>query len=129
MLRTLARLFLVSAALAQTPDRAPASDEWGYRPLDGSMVSLNPPSLTWAHEPESASYVLEWSRSADFKDVATVKDLPWSVYTHNQPLSAGTYHWRYRIIGRNGEPSPWSRVRRFTVAAEAVGLRETSRSE
>src|SRR4030095_6510091 len=129
MLRILPLLFLVSAALAQTPDRAPASDEWGYRPLDGSMVSLNPPSLTWVHEPESASYVLEWSRSAAFKDVATVKDLPWSVYTHNQPFSAGTSHWRYRIIGRNGEPSPWSRVRRFTVAADAVVFPQPSMDE
>jgi Domain of unknown function (DUF4962)/Heparinase II/III-like protein len=129
MLRILSLLFLVSAALAQTPDRAPASDEWGYRPLDGSMVSLTPPSLSWVHEPESASYALEWSRSADFKDVATVKNLPWSVYTHNQPLSAGTYYWRYRIIGRNGEPSPWSRVRRFTVPADAVVLPQPSMDE
>ena len=129
MLRILPLLFLVSAALAQTPDRAPASDEWGYRPLDGSMVSLNPPSLTWVHEPESASYVLEWSQDADFKDVATAKDLPWSVYTYNQPLSAGTYHWRYRIIRRNGDPSPWSRIRRFTVPADAVVFPQPSMDE
>jgi Domain of unknown function (DUF4962) len=129
MLRILPLLFLVSVALGQTPDRAPVSDEWGYRPLDGSMVSLNPPSLSWVHEPESASYVLEWSQSADFKDAATVKDLPWSVYTHSEPLAAGTYHWRYRIVGRNGDPSSWSRIRRFTVPAQAVVFPQPSMDE
>src|SRR5262245_63910467 len=92
MLRILPLLFFASAALGQTPDRAPASDEWGYRPLDGSMVSLNPPSLSWVHEPESASYALEWSQSADFKDAVTIKDLPWSVYTHDGPLPDGPSH-------------------------------------
>src|SRR5262249_51063984 len=65
----------------------------------------------------------------DFKDAATVKDLPWSVYTHNQPLSAGTYHWRYRIVARNGDPSPWSRIRRFTVPADAVVFPQPSMDE
>ena len=44
------------ALLAQTPDRTPLADEWGYRPADGATVPLNPPSLTWVHEKEAAGY-------------------------------------------------------------------------
>jgi hypothetical protein len=114
-------LFIVPfVAPGQAPDREAAPDEWGYRPAEGATISLNPPSFSWVHEPESASYVLEWARSADFKDAATRKDLPWSVYTHNQPLAAGTYYWRYRIARRNGELSPWSRSRSFTIPVDAV---------
>ena len=97
-MRILLLFMLPLVAPGPVPDREAAPDEWGYRPADGATVSLNPPSLSWVHEPESASYVLEWARSPGFKDAATVQHLPWSVYTHNQPLASGTYHWRYRIV-------------------------------
>ncbi len=59
---------LLSAfAWAQSPDRVPLVDEWGYRPAEGERVALNPPALSWVHEKEAAGYTVEWAREASFK--------------------------------------------------------------
>jgi hypothetical protein len=42
----LCRATVAPAAPPVSNNRAPAPDEWGYRPGDGSTVRLNPPSLT-----------------------------------------------------------------------------------
>jgi hypothetical protein len=119
--RTLALFLCVPAlAVALTPDRSPLPDEWGYRPADGSTVALNPPSLTWVHENGAVRYTVSWSRRADFSDAVTVSELPWTVYTHNRPLDPGKYFWRYRITGKQGENSAWSRTRTFTIPAGAT---------
>lgn len=110
-------LFLLMAA---SPDRPPLPEEWGYRPAEGAGVSVNPPSFSWAAEREAASYILEWSRRPDFSRATTVRDIKWSVYTHNAPLAPGKYVWRYRIALRDGQLSGWSKTRAFTVPASAV---------
>ncbi len=58
--------FLMSAAEPRISDRAPRAGEWGCRPADGASVRLNPPSLTWIHEGEAASYTVQWARKRDF---------------------------------------------------------------
>jgi hypothetical protein len=83
-------------------------------------VALNPPSLTWVHERDAASYTLQWAARADFSDAVSVEKLPWTAYTHNHPLAPGTYYWRYRITDKKGDVSPWSRARSFTVPATAI---------
>jgi len=115
-----ALLLLSSLALAQLPDRPPRPDEWGYRPPDGATVPLNPPPLSWVHEATAVSYELEWAGNPEFRNSTRVNGIPWSVYTHHSPLAPGKYWWRYRIIGKDGKPSPWSRARSFTVPADAV---------
>jgi hypothetical protein len=109
-----------SLALAQLPDRPPRPDEWGYRPPDGATVPLNPPPLSWVHEATAVSYELEWAGNPEFRNSTRVNGIPWSVYTHHSPLAPGKYWWRYRIIGKDGKPSPWSQARSFTVPADAV---------
>ena len=116
----LALLLASSLALAQLPDRPPRPDEWGYRPPDGATVPLNPPPLSWVHEATAVSYELEWAGNPEFRNSTRVNGIPWSVYTHQSPLAPGKYWWRYRIIGKDGKRSPWSRARSFTVPADAV---------
>jgi len=115
--------------LAKTPDRAPLPDEWGYRPADGATVPLNPPSLTWVHEAEAASYEVQWATKPDFSNAATATGIPWSVYTHHSPLKPGRYWWRYRILGKDGRFSNWSRARNFTVPANAVAFPQPTMDE
>ena len=115
-----ALLLLTSIALAQLPDRAPLPDEWGYRPADGAVVPLNPPSLSWVHEAGALSYQIQWAANPEFQQATQVDGIPWSVYTHHSPLASGQYWWRYRILGKDGKPSPWSRARSFTVPPGAV---------
>ena len=83
-------------------------------------MAVNPPSITWVHERDAASYDLEWSRRADFSAAEAARGLPWSVYTHDRALAPGTYYWRYRITPIKGAPSAWSRTRSFRIPAEAV---------
>jgi hypothetical protein len=115
--------FFLTAALSlfsQTPDRVPLADEWGYRPADGSTVSVNPPSLSWVHEQDAAGYVVEWADNDAFRRASSAHDLRWSVYTHHEALTPGTYYWRYRIVSKDGGQSAWSRTRRFIVPADAA---------
>ena len=120
--KTLLALLVSLPALtaAPAPDRARLPQEWGYHPAEGSAVTLNPPSLTWVQERDAASYAVQWARSADFAGAVTVDKLPWTTYTHNHPLAPGAYFWRYRITGRKGETSAWSRTRTFTIPTSAV---------
>lgn len=121
--------FIAGQVLAQAPDRAPLADEWGYRPPDGAEAPVNPPSLSWVHEKEAASYVVQWADNAGFQRATTVRDLPWSVYTHHAPLKPGVWHWRYRIVGKGGGESEWSRARRFTVTRTAAAFPQPTMEE
>jgi hypothetical protein len=102
------------------PDRPQRPGEWGYQPPDGSTVSVNPPSLTWVHDPEAISYLVQWSTHPDFRKAITVQPVRWCVYTHHEPLKPGVYFWRYRVVRKDGSLSDWSKVRRFTVPPNAV---------
>ncbi|MCS6831590.1 MAG: DUF4962 domain-containing protein [bacterium] len=104
----------------QSPDPQPMPGEWGYRPENESTVAVNPPSLTWIHIREAASYDIQWATRRDFADAVTVEGHRWCVYTHHEPLKPGKFYWRYRIRYRNGEASAWSQTREFTVPRRAV---------
>jgi len=91
-----------SAAAPQISNRPPKPDEVGYRPADGASVQLNPPSFIWLHEKDAATYTVQWSPRADFAGAATASNFVWNTYTHNQPLAAGSYFWRYRYTTAKG---------------------------
>ncbi len=112
-------LLFASLALAAPPDRTPRPDEWGYRPADGSTIAVNPPSITWVND-GGLHFELQWSREARFEKAATVRDIPWSAYTHNRPLEPGRYYWRYRAFAKDGAVSGWSATRSFVVPPDAV---------
>jgi hypothetical protein len=113
-------LTLAAVLAAETPDREPLADEWGYRPADGATTPVNPPALSWVHEKTAKSYEVQWADNAAFERAVTARDLPWTVYTHSSPLKPGTWHWRYRIARSDGTMSPWSRARRFVVPQDAA---------
>ncbi len=117
------RAWIVLAACAAwgaEPDRPALPDEWGYRPTPNATVAVNPPSLSWVHEKDAAGYSVQWAANADFRSPATVDGIPWSVYTHHEPLAAGTWWWRYRITNRTGQISRWSAARSFTIRKDAT---------
>lgn len=126
----LAASLTVAAAGAPRIDNRPAAvGEWGYHPADGEVVKLNPPSLTWVHEPEAVSYTVQWSRRADMFGAESAAGVPWPTYTHNRPLEPGDWFWRYRFRNEAGEESNWSRVRRFHVPADATPFPMPHRAE
>ena len=117
------------AADLHVPNRAPKSDEVGYRPEDGSESRLNPPSFIWLHEPAATAYSIQWSTQRDFSAATTITNFFWNTYTHNQPLPAGTYWWRYRFLTEAGETSDWSVARSVIVPPTAVPFPMPTRAE
>lgn len=122
----------VCSARAQNlkiPNRPPRPDEIGYRPADGAAVRMNPPSLTWLHEPAADRYEVQWGGSADFNNAPLITNLSFNVYTHSAVLRPGQYCWRYRFAAKDGQVSSWSAVRTFTVPADAVEFPMPTRAQ
>jgi hypothetical protein len=117
-------LFLIcgchlTAEELRVENRPPQLDEIGYRPGNGSVATFNPPSLAWVHEKPAQTYIVQWSPRADFGDAVIISNLNFNCYTHNAPLPAGEYFWRYQYSSTNGI-SDWSVVRRFIVASNSI---------
>lgn len=112
--------------LAALPlDQRPAKpDEWGYRPADGAVVRLNPPTFTWIAPANAATYSVQWSTDRSFPENATttVEEVTWPTYTHHAAVTPGAYFWRYRLADKKGQVSEWSVVRRLEVPADAATL-------
>lgn len=120
--------FVVTFGFAALPlEQRPAKpDEWGYRPADGEIVQLNPPSFTWIADARAASYTVQWSTQrafpADATQTTTVDGIGWPTYTHHAAVEPGVYFWRYRYSDKAGDISEWSTMRRLEVPAEAAML-------
>lgn len=121
----LAALAPLSGFAALPLDERPArADEWGYRPAEGAVVALNPPSFTWVAPANTATYDVQWSADRAFPAGATttVKGVSWPTYTHAEAFAPGTWFWRYRAVPAKGGATAWSRVRRVEVPASAAVL-------
>lgn len=106
-------------------DQRPAkADEWGYRPADGAVVRLNPPTFTWIAPANAATYSVQWSQDRAFPSgsTTTADGIVWPTYTHHTAVTPGAYFWRYRFVDAKGEVSEWSAVRRVEIPREAATL-------
>ena len=110
---------IAGCVLAQDIDRPARPEEWGYRPENGAAVQANPPSFSWVPFKGATSYEVEWSSFRDLSRSTPVKDVKWTVYTHNAPLKPGSWYWRYRAVVA-GTPTEWSRIRQFDVSSKAL---------
>lgn len=128
MLRLSALALLAASLHAHDLDRPARSEEWGYRPAPGESVPVNPPAFSWVPVKGASAYELQWAATPGFQQPAAAKDLKWTVYTHNALLKPGPCHWRYRAI-LNGQPTPWSQVRRFTIPPNATPFPQPTLAE
>jgi hypothetical protein len=114
---------------ARIDNRTPQPGEIGYRPSDGEVTSLNPPSWIWLREPAAQSYAIEWSRRADFAEAESVTGLPFNTYTHSTPLEPGEWFWRYRFQNKEGQNSTWSQARLVVIPSSAAIFPRPAREE
>ena len=98
--------------------------DFPYSPADGAVWQVNPGSFTFLSprdwKPGKYTYTLEYSQDPTFASKDTVR-LPgriWHMYIPDQPLAAGKWYWRYGVE-RQGKSPIWSKVRAFTVPADA----------
>lgn len=119
---------LTFAGAAQEIDRPARPEEWGYRPADGETVQTDPPSFSWVPVKGATGYEVEWSAGKDFAKPSSSGRLKWTVYTHNAPMRAGTFVWRYRAVV-DGSPTNWSKTRRFIIPKTAVTFPQPTLAE
>ena len=77
----------IYAAAPPVSNRAPAANDIGYLPADGSTVATNPPALAWLPEPDADAYAVQLARDQAFQqNVITVQRNPYVLYTHTATL-------------------------------------------
>ena len=127
-----ALVFVPGLAVAQVPglDESPAvGGEWGYRPAEGVVSQVNPPSFSWRPQ-KGLTWELECSRDATFKkDDYLARNLKFNVHCPPRVFRPGTYAWRYRGKDAKGKVTRWSKIRMFRIAQDAAALPLPSREE
>jgi len=127
-------LLLVVTGLAggQKPaldERAAAAGEWGYRPAEGTVSLVNPPSFTWRPQ-KGLTWEIECAHDKTFKKVEyRAKNLKFNVHCPPRVFRVGTYTWRYRGKDAKGQYTNWSQPRMFTIARDAVSMPLPARKE
>lgn len=124
-------LFAASAPAAELKlDESPAEPgEWGYRPADGDVSQVNPPSFSWRPQ-SSLTWEVECTGHKPYANLSfTHGNIEFNVYCHSKTLSPGKYSWRYRGRDKSGKYTNWSRMRTFTIANDAVAMPMPEREE
>ena len=111
------------AAQTLTLDERPAEpEEWGYRPADGSVSQVNPPSFSWRPQP-GLTWEIECAGDRTFKRIEyRVDNVEFNVHCPPRTFEPGTYTWRYRGKDASGKYTDWSQARTFTIARDAVAM-------
>ena len=118
-------LFAASAPAAERLklDERPAEPgEWGYRPANGDVSQVNPPSFSWRPQ-SNLTWEIQCARDAAFeKIVYEASNLEFNVHCPAKTFKPGSYTWRYRGKDSKGNKTNWSRARKFTIANSAVAM-------
>jgi len=118
-------LLLVVPGLAgvQKPEldeRAAAAGEWGYRPAEGAVSQVNPPSFSWRPQ-KGLTWEVECARDSTFKrPVYLAENLAFNVHCPPRVFEPGAHVWWYRGKDNKGRYTSWSRPRTFRIAEDAV---------
>jgi hypothetical protein len=110
-------------------ERAARPGEWGYRPADGSVSEVNPPSFSWRPQKGMRWELRVVGVAAAEQPAYHASDLEFNVHCPARTLPSGTYEWRYRGKDRNGRYTKWSKARRFTIADDAAEMPLPAREE
>jgi hypothetical protein len=118
-------LLLVSdlAAAEMVLDEKPAGGgEWGYRPGEGTVSAVNPPSFSWRPQ-KGLTWEIECASDVKFKNMDyRVDGLKFNLHCPPRVLKEGKYTWRYRGKDEKGQYTNWSRARTFTIAKDAASM-------
>jgi hypothetical protein len=124
-------LFSVPSLGSQlTLDERPAGPgEWGYRPADGSVSQVNPPSFSWRPQ-AGLTWEIRCARDSEFTKIEyRVSGVEFNVHCPPRTFKPGTYSWRYRGKDPNEQYTDWSTARTFRIAANAAKMPLPTRQE
>jgi hypothetical protein len=101
-------------------------DTLDYAPVNGAVVTTNPPSFIWIPTSgKGISYTLEYSPDKDFSPAETIQiaNIDLSIYTPSTTLDAQkTWYWRVSSIDAQGKTLSTSTPRAFNIAPDAAIL-------
>ncbi len=111
-------------------DEQPAiPGEWGYRPAEGAVSAVNPPSFSWRPQ-KGLRWEIECARDTTFKKVEyRAKNLKFNVHCPPRVFKPGAHVWWYRGKDNKGRYTSWSRPRTFRIAEDAVSMPLPAREE
>jgi hypothetical protein len=110
-------------------ERAAAPSEWGYRPAEGAVSAVNPPSFSWRPQ-KGLTWEIRCIRDTKFGEVeCQAKDIKFNVYCPPRVFKPGAHVWWYRGKDNKGRYTSWSRPRTFRIAEDAVSMPLPSRDE
>ena len=110
-------------------ERPTQPGEWGYRPEDGTVLTVDPPAFSWRPQKEVERWEVQVARDNTFNSlVYQTQDVTWNVHCPPKTFGAGRYFWRYRGYGKSGTTA-WSRVRSFTIQDKAMAFPMPTREE
>jgi hypothetical protein len=99
-----------------------ADPEWGYRPAEGAVSGVNPPSFVWRPQ-EGLTWEIECASDKSLKVIEyRAKDIEYNVHCPSRVFPPGTYTWRYRGKDAHGNYTNWSQARTFSIAADALAM-------
>jgi len=110
-------------------ERHAGPGEWGYRPAEGAVLLVNPPSFSWRPQ-QNLMWEIECARDPEFKMVEyRAKNLEFNVHCPSRIFKSGTYTWRYRGQDQKGIYTNWSQPRTFTIPDDATAMPLPPREE
>ncbi len=110
-------------------ERAAEPGEWGYRPAEGAVSQVNPPSFCWRPQ-KNVTWEIECATDLQFQRIAyRARDIEFNVHTPSQTFEPGNYRWRYRGKNNQGGYTNWSRMRTFRIASDASEMPMPIREE
>ncbi len=112
-------------------DESPATErEWGYRPSEGMISAVNPPSFCWRPQKDIINWEFECAITPDFSTIE-YRSSGIAMNVHGPPriLPAGRYFWRYRGQDQAGQFTSWSQTRDFTLPDDATHMPLPSRQD
>ena len=90
-------------------------------PQQGHTLYLNPtPLLVPLSMKESDFLQFNLSQDKNFNEKNSIlsKPVPWCMFNPHQILNQGTWYWRVRSVGKNGETMPWSQIYSFDITED-----------
>lgn len=117
--------FAAGTAAAELPmDETPAEpSEWGFRPASGDVSGRTPPSFSWRPQSQADTYIVQVARDEAFAEVVYESE-PTDFTVHTPPVTfePGGYVWRFRYEDGQGNVSPWSSHRSFSIDEAATAF-------
>ncbi len=107
-----------------SPEQPIPTGALGYRPNNGTTVTVTPPYFTWPPVAKAHSYGLEVRRQDDPNSALVCAHTKHCIFVPEMILPPGNYEWRFRAVfdEQGTSVSDWSLSRQFVISSSAAAF-------